>query len=80
MIGKIKTYLKLGNKKKVIYIICGLLGIIIAALLISYLSTVGIFKLICICFGWEFSWALATGIWLVLMLVSAFAKTNIKLN
>lgn len=35
---------------------------------ISWLVTAGIIKLITMCFGWSFSWAVATGIWLVLIL------------
>jgi hypothetical protein len=36
---------------------------------LSWAVVVGIIKLITICFGWSFSLAHATGIWLVLMLL-----------
>ena len=42
---------------------------------ISWIVTVGIIKLITLCFGWNFSWLIATGIWLVMFLIqSAFGK------
>lgn len=36
---------------------------------ISWLATCGIIKLITLCFGWTFSWVIATGIWLILFLL-----------
>ena len=36
---------------------------------VSWLATCGIIKLITICFGLTFSWAIATGIWLILCLL-----------
>lgn len=36
---------------------------------ISWLATCGIIKLITLCFGWTFSWIIATGIWLILFLL-----------
>lgn len=44
-----------------------LLFLVIAAL--SWLITCGIIYLITLCFGWSFSLAIATGIWLVLVLI-----------
>ena len=42
---------------------------------LSWIVTCGIIKLITVCFGLEFSWAVATGIWLVLFLLkSVFSK------
>lgn len=40
----------------------------------SWGVTVGIIKLITLCFGLTFSWPIATGIWLVLVLVSNFLR------
>jgi hypothetical protein len=40
----------------------------------SYFITAGLIKLITLCFGWEFSWLVATGIWLIMWLVSLFFK------
>ena len=43
-----------------------LLFLVIAA--VSWLITCGIIYLITLCFGWSFSLAIATGIWLILVL------------
>ena len=42
--------------------------IVIASMAISCGIVVGIIKLITLCFGWEFSLPVATGIWLIMML------------
>lgn len=42
---------------------------VIAVLAISWISTCGIVYLIALCFKFAFDWALATGIWLVLLLL-----------
>lgn len=39
--------------------------IMIAAYAVSWIATCGLIKLITMCFGWNFSWAVATGLWLV---------------
>lgn len=51
------------------------MGAIIFAILIhillyaiSWICTCGIIKLITMCFGWTFSWLIATGIWLIICL------------
>lgn len=58
------------------------MAIYAVVLLLSWLVTVGIVKLVTLCFGWGFSWAIATGIWLVLMLarwvISAAKNTSSK--
>lgn len=43
-----------------LFVVCG----------ISWIATVGIIKLICLCFDWFFSWRMATGIWLMMILIS----------
>lgn len=49
--------------------------IVLAA--VSWIATCGIIKLITLCFGWTFSWAWATGIWLVMFLLkSIFSNTT----
>lgn len=49
--------------------------IVLAALIASWLLTCGIIFLICLCFGWAFSFAIATGIWLILCLLgSVFSR------
>ena len=41
---------------------------------VSYLATVGLVYLITLCFGWTFSWIIATGIWFVLILLKGLFK------
>lgn len=50
--------------------------VMIASLGISWLVTVGIIKLITICFGWPFSLLTATGIWLIIMLARGVFKSK----
>lgn len=62
---KVKNAKKLG---------CGL-GALIALLVfvlfcaLSWITTCGIVYLITLCFGWNFSWGMATGVWLVAFLI-----------
>lgn len=51
-----------------------ILGIIIGVFIIlalSWIVTCGFIKLITICFAWTFKWSIATGIWLILLLLEA---------
>lgn len=50
--------------------------IIVIAILIglSFLITAGIIKLITVCFGLTFSWSVATGIWLTMILLKSIFK------
>lgn len=41
---------------------------------VSWIATCGIIKLITLCFGWSFSWIIATGIWLIAFLVKLLFK------
>ena len=50
------------------YILTFIAGFIVI-LAISWLATCGIVKLITLCFGLTFTWAIGTGIWLVLFLL-----------
>lgn len=60
------------------------MGIFIVILLlavgyaISWIITCGIIKLITICFGLTFSWAIATGIWLILCLLKSVFSITVK--
>lgn len=42
--------------------------IFIFACAVSWIITCGVIKLITMCFGWEFSWGIATGVWLLMCL------------
>lgn len=59
----------------------GILALIIILMLavvfgISWIATCGIIKLITLCFGLAFKWSVATGIWLILLLVSEAFRGN----
>ena len=52
-----------------------LISVSLLALALSWIVTCVIIKLITLCFGVAFSWLIATGIWLVfLLLKSVFGK------
>lgn len=59
------------NKTNILFIIACILAVVVS-LAIGYLIVVGLIKLICLCFGLAFSWKIATGVWLVLCLLSMF--------
>lgn len=44
----------------------------------SWILTCGVIKLITICFGLTFSWAVATGIWLILCLIGGGIKITLN--
>lgn len=52
------------------------IGIIILVYGLSWIATCGIIKLITICFGWTFKWSIATGIWLIGLLLSSIFKSH----
>ena len=52
--------------------VISLVIVVIFALLLSFIVTAGIIKLISLCFGFTFSWKLALGIWLALSLLGSF--------
>ena len=45
---------------------------------ISWIITCGIFYLITLCFGLEFSWLTATGVWLVMVLLRGIFSVTVK--
>lgn len=48
-----------------------------ALIAFNWIVICGIVKLITLCFGWTFSWTIATGIWLVMILLRmVFAQSN----
>lgn len=52
--------------------------IMIACLGASWLITCGLIKLITICFGLAFSWSIATGIWLILLILKSIFSDSSK--
>ena len=43
---------------------------------LSWIITCVIIKLITMCFAMTFRWSVATGVWLILVLLQAFLKSN----
>lgn len=48
--------------------------IVLAVLALSWVVTCGLIKLITLCFGWKFSWGIATGVWLIFILINTCLK------
>ena len=45
---------------------------------LSWIVTVGIIKLITLCFGWTFSWGMATGVWLIIIILKSIFNITVK--
>ena len=43
--------------------------IYLAACAVSWIVTCGVIKLITLCFGWTYTWGMATGVWLIMFLI-----------
>lgn len=53
----------------------------ILSLVISWVITCGFVKLITLCFGIGFTWAIGTGVWLIMrMIYFSFTDIRIKIN
>ena len=55
-----KEWKRMENKEILVVVLIWLAG-----MAIGWLVSCGVFWLIALCFGWDFSWAWATGLWLV---------------
>lgn len=53
---------------------------VVALYAISWIITCGILYLITLCFGLTFSWAIATGIWLVICILQSIFKSNVTVK
>lgn len=55
----------------------GVAILIIAAVCgLSWIITCGLVYLVTLCFGWTFKWAIATGIWLLMILAKSVFSHN----
>ena len=54
--------------------------IITACVFLEWIITVGIIKLITMCFGWTFKWSVATGIWLIICILQSIFKNNVNVK
>ena len=68
-----KDKIKQGGTVAVVVIL--LLGVCYG---ISWIATCGMIKLITMCFGLEFSWAVATGIWLIICILKSIFNVTVN--
>lgn len=54
--------------------------VITACVFLEWIITVGIIKLITMCFGWTFKWSVATGIWLIICILQSIFKSNVNVK
>jgi hypothetical protein len=64
---------KIATNGSIALVVIAILAIIYG---ISWIATCGIIKLITLCFGWTFKWSIATGIWLIMCLLSSTFKSH----
>ena len=54
--------------------------VIAASVFLEWIITVGIIKLITMCFGWTFKWSVATGVWLIICVLQSIFKNNVDIK
>lgn len=69
--SKLKDKLTRGGVTAIVVI-----AILVLAYALSWIVTCGVIKLITLCFGFTFKWSFATGIWLIMCLLSSVFKSN----
>lgn len=70
-------------KKSTVKIIVTGIGFLFVVAIIyafSWIVTCGIIKLITMCFGLAFSWGIATGIWLIWILLKSLFSNNVTIK
>ena len=63
-------------KKDILTIVLVIVGLVF----LEWIITVGIIKLITMCFGWTFKWSVATGIWLIICILQSIFKNNVDIK
>ena len=58
----------------------GVLLAVVAIYALSWIVTCGIIKLITMCFGLVFSWGVATGIWLIWIMLKSLFSNNVTVK
>lgn len=66
--------------KEIISTIVAFLLLVVVGYGVSWLVTCGVFALICWCFGLEFSWLTATGMWLIYRLLKKIFSHHTTIN
>ena len=60
--------------------ILAIILVIVGLVFLEWIITVGIIKLITMCFGWTFKWSVATGIWLIICILQSIFKSNVNVK
>ena len=68
-----KEKIKKGGAVAIVVVLC--LAILLG---MSWIVTCGLIKLITMCFGLEFSWPVATGIWLIMIMLRNILNATVK--
>ena len=63
-------------KKDILTIVLVIVGLVF----LEWIITVGIIKLITMCFGWTFKWSVATGIWLIICILQSIYTSNVNVK
>lgn len=58
----------------------GVLLAVVAIYALSWIVTCGIIKLITMCFGLVFSWGVATGVWLIWIMLKSLFSNNVTVK
>lgn len=56
----------------------GAILIAVIAYVVSWAATCGLIAIVFACFGWEFSWPIATGIWIVICILRSIFSPHHK--
>lgn len=51
---------------------------VVAAIGLSFLIIAGIYKLVCMTFGFKFTWLRALAVWLVCCLINGLVKSHVQ--
>ena len=47
---------------------------------VSWIATCGLVYLVTLCFGWTFSWGIATGVWFLMFLLRSVFSSNVTVK
>lgn len=74
--------MKIKNAKRTGTIVGILFAVIIFLVVcaLSWIVTCGIIKLITLCFGWTFTWSIATGVWLLMFLTRTVLNHTVNVK
>lgn len=64
------------NNKNILIGLLGIAWLTIGILAFSFLMTAGLTYLIFWCFGWEWTWFIALGIWLLAIFIKGLVRGN----